>query len=78
MTGLYILFDNFNTGLFEDTTQHFFKNSIINRIRTANNIQSALFAMLGIFLALPFSFDKPLHRLVVNSPSNRNTCFQLF
>ena len=55
MADLNMPFVNFNTNLFENTTHRFLKDTIVNRIRGANNLQSALTGIMGVFTALPFN-----------------------
>ena len=78
MTGLNIPFDDFSTNVFENTSHRFVKDTIINRIRNANNFQRVSLGILGVFPALPCSFDKPPYKSVVNSPNDSNISFQLF
>ena len=72
MTGLNIPFVNFNTNLFENTRHHFLTDTIINRIRNANNLQSVSTVILGVLPKMLFSFDKPLYKSVVNSSDDIN------
>ena len=64
--------------LFENTKHRFLRHTIISSTRNANNLQSVLLGILGVSPALSFSFHKPLCRSVINSPNDRNICFQLF
>ena len=76
MTGLKILFINFNTN--QDTTHRFLKETITNWVWNANNLQGVSSGILCVFPAWSFLFDNPLYKSIVNSLNDGNICFQHF